>query len=75
MSHSQPPKTYLAKVRLNSQGYTDSGEYFGAGPPTLYCYQLPESEGDGYRHYIRATSRKEAKSIVLQRHPAAKFYI
>ena len=62
-------KIYLTRVRLNSGGYTSTGQYFGIGAP-LYHYQ--NDEGDIY-DYVRAYDRQDAKQRVLARYPDAKF--
>jgi hypothetical protein len=67
-------KVNLRKIRINSGGYTDNGEYFGVGLP-LYSYEYelefdfenPMSLTDikrFRRDYLRATDRKHAKELV-----------
>lgn len=76
-------KVILQRVRLDGQGYTSTGEYFGCGWP-LYWYQLEylSEEDKLYIHdydtsgYIRENSRADAK-LYIRSKPymvGAKFY-
>lgn len=64
------PRVYLTKVHINSQGYDDSGCYWGAGQP-LYC-----ADHDDWDRpiYTRADNREHAKDIIRKRHPSATFF-
>lgn len=64
----------LQKIRLNQQGYTDSGEYFGIGLP-LYFY-MGEDDKRIIQGHLRAYSRDSAKLQVMQKFPnlECKFY-
>ena len=67
-------KFRLWKVRLNSQGYTDDGVYFGVGQP-LYYYESESDSYDGkYYNFFRSFNREWAKERILKAHPDAKFY-
>ena len=61
-------KFYLRQIRLDAQGYTAEGEYFGNGEP-LYWYGRDGSRGN----YVRASNREDAKAQILQFMPSAKF--
>ena len=66
---------YLRKVRLNQGGYDDLGQYWGCGEP-LYQWLCCDLEDDW--HYIRASSRDQAKRqiarAVAHTDPAPKFW-
>jgi hypothetical protein len=60
-------KTYLAKERLSSGGYTARGRYFGIVRETsVYRYDL---SGDCESGYVRARNRAEAKEQLRKRYP------
>jgi hypothetical protein len=63
-------KFYLYRVRLNSQGYTDTGYYYGVGQP-VYCFVSADG-ADGA--VFRAASREAAKARIRATHPTAEFY-
>lgn len=69
-SDHAPVKMHLARVPINSGGYDAGGAYWGLGDP-LYCAW---SEDPDLIVYVRAHSRKKAKSEVLEDHPFATFY-
>ena len=63
-------KIRLTWIRLNSQGYTDKGKYFGVGMPLFYF-----TDEDGERcDYIRAYDRDDAKVRIRAKYPDARFY-
>jgi hypothetical protein len=63
-------KFTLRKVRLNAQGYTSRGEYYGSGQ-ALYWY----CSDDGYHdNELRASSRDNAKAQIRALHKGARFY-
>jgi hypothetical protein len=59
---------YLRKLRINSQGYTPEGFYFGTGLPVY------EFESDGACDYVRAYDRDDAKDAIRRTYPGATFY-
>ena len=63
-------KMTLRKIPLNLGGYDPNGTYFGLGQP-LYWYA---DEGGNVDGMLRALDRNAAKSEVLKKYPAAKFY-
>jgi hypothetical protein len=68
-------KTTLIRIKLNEEGYTSTGVYYGVGEP-LYWYAMPD--GKGYiEDYIRARDRDAAKAQVVARHPMRRveFYV
>lgn len=67
-SHNEPEsgsKCTLHKIRLDSQGYTSQGQYFGIGAPLYLC----ESECGEFCVYQRAKSRKGALSALRAQYP------
>lgn len=74
-------KVRLNKIPINSQGYADKGwTYYGIGKP-LYRAQSEEEiiEETGSFWYevdmeFRAYDREEAKEIVKEKYPEARFY-
>lgn len=60
----------IRKVRINSGGYTDKGEYFGVGQPVYHVTDV--SDQDDLDCHIRAADREDAKRIVLAQFPKAK---
>jgi len=74
----KPEKTTLVRVRLNSQGYTESGYYFGNGPP-LFWYVIP-THGENPKYiegHIRARDREGAKQELSALYPRRRleFYV
>lgn len=75
-----PLKFRIFRVRLDAGGYDNGGAYWGHGQP-LYCAEADpvwgesiDMECDGARLFIRADSRKQAKLIVLDDYPNARFF-
>jgi hypothetical protein len=53
-------KLTLRKLRINSQGYTPEGYYYGVGEP-VYWYS---SDCGKYEGELRAASRDQAKHTI-----------
>jgi hypothetical protein len=63
-------KFTLRRMRLNSQGYTSGGVYYGVGMPLYwFCSDTGHEEG-----VLRASSRAAAKQVIRNLHTGAKFY-
>jgi hypothetical protein len=54
------PKIELSQVRLNNQGYTSNGRYYGVGAPLYQAYNNRNHESIEFR----AKDRAEAKRLV-----------
>ena len=72
-------KFYLYKVYINSQGYDAKGNFYG-NLPNLNVYVYSNDDGnipfkDSVRGTIRAKDRINAKKVVLNKFPEAKFYV
>jgi hypothetical protein len=67
-------KFYLYRVKLDHQGYTSWGRYFGVGAPLYYYEPVKGSTCHGDHGYLRAHSREEAKNMVATAIPDATFY-
>lgn len=68
------PKICLRRVRLDSGGYDECGAYWGVAGP-LYWAALAEPCGDlEYDATFRADDREDAKAIVRESFPGARFY-
>jgi hypothetical protein len=72
-------KFYLYKIHINSQGYDVKGNYYGY-LPNLNVYMYSNDDGniafkDSIRGTVRAKDRDNAKQVVLNRFPEAKFYV
>lgn len=52
----QKQRWYIQRIKLNSQGYDSSGNYYGLGGNVFYCY----SQCGNYDFIIRGT-RETAK--------------
>ena len=61
---------YLRRVPLDSGGYDRGGAYWGHGTPLWWC---GNAAGD-IDLFIRASSREDAKRIVREDYPAARFW-
>ena len=61
-------QVWLTRVRLNRQGYTSNGSYWGVGAP-LFAY---ESEDGSAYGYLRAADRADAKRKLREMYPRAK---
>lgn len=72
-------KVYLRKIRLTVDGYSPGryGSYFGNCRSAGYVYEY-ECDGSHDTHYIdstlRAHDREQAKAIVRETYPNARFY-
>jgi hypothetical protein len=62
-------KIALRRVNLDSGGYDKGGAYWGHGDA---LYETLDIDGNGF--ILRATSRDNAKAIVWESFPEAKFY-
>ena len=82
-------KLLLRKVRLDSGGYDSNGTYFGQGIPScglyVYWYASVNHEGEidvdgttievrGVDATLRANDRDDAKAIILEKYPNARFF-
>jgi hypothetical protein len=54
------PKIELSQIRLNRQGYTSNGRYYGIGAPLYQAYNTRNHESIEFR----AKDRVEAKRII-----------
>lgn len=63
--HNYKGKVTLQRVRLNRDGYTANGLYFGAGSPLFYFF-CEDDPGFGFMRdgYFRAVDRSQAKEHV-----------
>lgn len=64
------PRVYLRRERLDRQGYTSWGRYFGAGRP-LFRFWTDDGEIDDW---VRANDREEAKERIWREIPNAIFF-
>lgn len=63
-------KFSLRRVRLNSGGYDSGGAYWGIGKPLYWA-----SNADGTAEmFFRASTRGDAKTVVRERYPNARFW-
>lgn len=62
-------RLYLRRVPLNSGGYDAGGAYWGLGQP---LYHVQDCDGNG--RIFRATSREDAKALVREDWPDARFH-
>jgi hypothetical protein len=67
---SQPVKLVLQRVPLDSGGYDRNGTYFGHGG-WLYWYANEDCTIDDV---LRARNREDAKLMIRQVYPRARFY-
>lgn len=74
-------KFELRRVKLNRDGYTSSGQYFGHGAPLYeYCgdVEMTGIEGEPtvrlHCDHVRAYSRDDAKALLRAKFPEARFY-
>jgi hypothetical protein len=58
----------LRRIRINSGGYDDMGAYWGIGAP-LYGAM----DDADWSLYFRAADRADAKAIIRETHPDARF--
>lgn len=65
-----PIKLTLRKVSLDSGGYDSNGTYFGWGEP-LFWYANEDCTIDDM---LRAVNRDEAKRMIREQYPHARFY-
>lgn len=64
------PKITLQRIRLDSGGYDPQGAYWGRGEP---LYWAADESGE-YDATFRADDREDAKDIVREMFPNARFY-
>jgi len=62
-----PADVTAERVKLNREGYTSSGQYFGVGAPLWECY-----DGDRGPLYLRAGDKKAAMAQVMLRRPMGR---
>ena len=63
-------RLYLRRIRLNSGGYDRNGTYFGHGRPLFWC-----ASADGaIDRMTRADDREDAKRLMLEEYPNARFF-
>lgn len=60
-------RLFYSKIRLNKGGYDSLGTYFGVGVPLYWVH----SEDCTIDFVIRASSRQQARRIILMRYPDA----
>jgi hypothetical protein len=65
----ETPKITLRRVRLDAGGYDPQGAYFGQGEPLYWA-----TDGGDYDATFRAEDRDDAKAVVRQTFPGARFY-
>lgn len=66
-------KPDIQRVRIDRQGYDDTGAYWGAGPD-VFIATLPDGDGSSQEITVRAASMKEARGKVdaeIARQPGA----
>lgn len=76
-------KFALQRLKFVDYCYSLDGTYWG-GPANLYCawwhqpegsaHETPEGPEDDVRMFVRASSRQEAKRLVREEYPNAKFF-
>lgn len=59
----------LHRVPVNSQGYDRGGAYWGVGAP---LYEVLDRGGEGF--FLRAENRADAKALVINQYPDARFF-
>ncbi len=52
------PKIELSQIRLNRQGYTSNGRYYGTGAPLYQAYNTRNHESLEFRAKDRADAKK-----------------
>lgn len=57
---SSMPKIEINQLRLNRQGYTSNGRYYGVGDPLFQAYNTRNHESIEFR----AKDRAEAKKLI-----------
>lgn len=62
-------KLRMVKLRINSGGYDEGGAYFGQGNPIYWTFDDNDTS-----IFFRAKNRLDAKRIIRQTLPNAKFY-
>lgn len=67
-------KFHLSRVRLNTQGYTPEGYYYGIGLPLWTWRTDPDTNGYSDSDTFRARDRAAAKALVRAAFPTARFY-
>lgn len=76
-------KFHLQRVRLNDGGYDTGGAYWGHGQRLYWACSVEEVETRMWigrpevstvEKYLRASDREEAKALVRDEYPNAKFF-
>lgn len=65
-------KLTLQRIQLDGGGYDRNGTYFGTGSP-LYWYAADDEAGE-VDAVVRANGREDAKRIIRDQYPNARFY-
>lgn len=66
------PKIALRRVRLDSGGYDECGAYWGIGSPLYWA--ASDTPGVDFDSTFRADDRDDAKAIVRETFPHARFW-
>lgn len=64
-------KFSLQRIKLNSDGYTSKGTYYGVGAP---LYRAKEVDSGDFDLEFRASCRAEAREIIKKKYSSATFF-
>lgn len=67
-------RMYLSKMRLDTGGYDEFGSYFGHCRAAGFVYEYSAEGPDHIAGTLRAHDRAQAKAIVRERYPNARFF-
>lgn len=62
----EKPSVRISQVKLNRQGYTSSGEYFGVGQPLWRAYNTRNQQELNFRAPTREVAKEVAFAVLLR---------
>jgi hypothetical protein len=71
-----PPvgRVWLRRVPLDSGGYDSGGAYWGIGQPLYWAQWYTGTDEEHREMFFRAWGREDAKDIVREAMPGARFF-
>jgi len=71
---SLPHKMHMERLEFQDGDYDKGGAYWGYTPGTSIYWAYGEYDQIQFEEFVRASSRTEAKALVREKYPRAKFY-
>jgi hypothetical protein len=69
-----PHKLHLVRLRFVDGDYDEGGAYWGGGDGSSIYWAYGEDDQIQFEKFVRARSRAEARALVRETYPRARFY-